>query len=129
MAKKILVADDDTHVRILLEQTLEDFEDVGVEVLLALDGQQAWDLARTEQPDVIILDVMMPELSGFDVCERIKNDPALSHIHIIMLTAKGQSKDHKRSIAVGANEFLTKPFSPKRLVDRVASLLDVDVTL
>ncbi len=86
-------------------------------------------IVLAERPDVIILDVMMPELSGFEVCERIKNDPDLSYIHIIMLTAKGQAKDHKRSIEVGANEYITKPFSPKRLVDRVAKVLDVPVTL
>ena len=129
MAKKILIADDDTHVRILLEQTLEDFEDVGVELLLAHDGLQAWNVAQAERPDVIILDVMMPELSGYDVCERIKNDPDLSRIHIIMLTAKGQAKDHRRSIEVGADEYITKPFSPRRLVERVATVLGVQVTL
>ena len=129
MAKKILIADDDTHVRILLEQTLEDFEDVGVELLLAHDGLQTWNIVQAERPDVIVLDVMMPEISGFEVCERIKGDPDLSHIHIIMLTAKGQAKDHRRSIEVGADEYITKPFSPRRLVERVATVLGVQVTL
>ena len=127
MPKKILVVDDDTHVRILLEQTLEVFEDAGVELLLATDGREAWDVIQAERPDVIILDVMMPEMSGYEVCERLRADPNCAHAHVIMLTAKGQVKDHQRGLEVGANEYITKPFSPRRLVARVAEVLDVQL--
>ncbi len=127
MPKKILIVDDDTHVRILLEQTLEVFEDAGVEVLLATNGREAWDAAQAERPDVIVLDVMMPGISGYEVCERIKGDPDCAHAHVIMLTAKGQARDHQRGIEVGADEYVTKPFSPRRLVARVADVLDVQL--
>jgi two-component system alkaline phosphatase synthesis response regulator PhoP len=128
MSKKILIVDDAVHIRVLLEQTLEDFEDVGVQVRSVCDGIEAWNTIQTYRPDLIILDVMMPGMSGYEVCERLKNDPNLSHAYVIMLTAKGQTIDHERSIEVGADEYITKPFNPKHLVKRVAAVLDVEVT-
>lgn len=127
MAKKILIVDDEVHMRALLEQTLEDFEDAGIELLSAGDGLEAWDVVQTERPNLIILDVMMPGLSGYDVCQRIKNDPDLSSTHIIMLTAKGQAMDQQRSIEVGADEYITKPFSPNYLVERATDVLGIKV--
>jgi two-component system alkaline phosphatase synthesis response regulator PhoP len=128
MPKTILIADDAVHIRILLEQTLEDFEDAGVEVLSASDGLEAWEFIQAKRPDLLILDVMMPGLSGYEVCQRLKSDPGLSHAHVIMLTAKGQAKDHERGLQVGADEYITKPFNPRHLVKRVAEVLHVQVS-
>ena len=125
MSTKILFADDHVHIRVILGQTLEGFEDLGVEVLPARDGTEAWNIIQAERPDLVILDVMMPGLSGFEVCQFLKSDPDLSHAHVIMLTAKGQAVDHERSVEVGANEYITKPFSPKGLIRRVAQILDI----
>ena len=127
MSKKILIADDEVHIRALLELTLEDLEDAGVELLSASNGLEAWDIAQAEQPDLIILDVMMPGLSGYEVCQLVRCDPDLSNTHIIMLTAKGQEADQGRSIEVGANEYITKPFDPNYLIGRAADVLGVKV--
>jgi len=127
MSKKILIADDEVHIRVLLELTLEDLEDAGVELLSASDGLEAWDIAQAEQPDLIILDLMMPGLSGYEVCQLVRCDPDLSNTHIIMLTAKGQEADQRRSIEVGADEYITKPFDPNYLIGRAADVLDVKI--
>jgi two-component system alkaline phosphatase synthesis response regulator PhoP len=127
MPTRILYADDHTHIRVLLEQTLEGFEDVGVELLSASDGIEAWEIIQAKRPNLVILDVMMPGLSGYEVCQHLKSDPDLSHAHVIILTAKGQAVDHERSVEVGADEYITKPFSPKRLTARVADVLGIQV--
>jgi two-component system alkaline phosphatase synthesis response regulator PhoP len=125
MSKKILLVDDEAHIRVLLELTLEDLEDAGVELLSASDGLEAWDIVQAERPDLIILDVMMPGLSGYEVCQFVRHDPDMSNTYIIMLTAKGQEADQRRSIEVGANEYITKPFDPNYLVGRAADVLGV----
>ncbi len=127
MHKKILIVDDEVYIRVLLEQTLEDFEDAGIELLSADDGLEAWDIVQAEQPNLILLDVMLPGISGYDVCQRIKSDPDLRNIHVIMLTAKGQEVDRLRSIEVGANEYVTKPFDPDYLIERTSDVLGVRV--
>jgi two-component system alkaline phosphatase synthesis response regulator PhoP len=127
MPTRILYADDHTHIRVLLEQTLEGFEDVGVELLSASDGIEAWEIIQAKRPNLVILDVMMPGLSGYEVCQHLKSDPDLSHAHVIILTAKGQAVDHERSVEVGADEYITKPFSPKRLTARVADVLGIQM--
>jgi DNA-binding response OmpR family regulator len=127
MPKRILIVDDAVHIRVLLEQTLEDFEDVGVEVLSASSGAQAWETIQAKQPDLIILDVMMPGLSGYEVCQRVKDEPRLSHAYVIMLTAKGQARDHERGLEVGADEYITKPFNPRHLARHIAGILGVSV--
>jgi two-component system alkaline phosphatase synthesis response regulator PhoP len=127
MSKKILIVDDEAFIRVLLEQTLEDFEDAGIELLSVGDGVEAWATVQAARPDLLILDVMLPGLSGFEICQRIKRDPALSGIHVIMLTAKGQEADRLRSIEVGADEYVTKPFQPDDLVKRAANALGVSI--
>lgn len=123
MSKKILIVDDEPYIQTLLRQALEDLEDSGVELLLVGDGQKAWELIQSERPDLIILDLMLPGLSGYEICERVKSDPALAGTHIIMLTAKGQAIDRKRGFDVGADEYITKPFELKLLVGRIVSAL------
>ena len=127
MSKKILIVDDEIYIRVLLEQTLEDFEDAGVELLSAGNGLEALEIAQSKQPDLIIMDVMMPGLSGHETCQRIRNDPNLAKTHIIMLTAKGQEIDRLHSIDAGANEYITKPFDPDQLAKRAADVLGVRV--
>jgi two-component system, OmpR family, alkaline phosphatase synthesis response regulator PhoP len=117
---KILIADDEDALRLLAYETLVDDD---VEILLAEDGVQALNLARQEKPDLILLDVAMPGLTGFEVCQKLKADPQTNHILIVMLTAHGQNSDRERAVAVGADHFMTKPFSPVQLLKLVNQIL------
>ncbi|MBN1873162.1 MAG: response regulator [Anaerolineae bacterium] len=123
--KKILVVDDEAFIRVLLAQTLEELEDVGVEILLAGDGQEGLDTALAERPNLIFLDVMMPKLSGYDVCRQIKE--TAPGIYVILLTAKGQSIDKEKGSKVGADEYVTKPFDPDYILERAAEILGVEL--
>src|SRR3989338_9953849 len=107
---KILIADDEPSLRLLVRATLS--SNKSFDLVEASDGQEALTKAQNEMPDLLLLDVMMPGLSGFEVCERLKNDPKTKGIVIIMLTAKGQQADRAWAISVGTDYFLTKPFSP-----------------
>ncbi len=127
MRQKILIVDDEPHIRALLEQTLEDFEDEGIELLTAGDGLEAWELIQDEQPNLVILDVMMPRMSGYEVCERLRAEPSLKDTYVIMLTAKGQEVDRQRGEEVGADEYVTKPFDPDYLIERSEAILGVSL--
>jgi len=127
MGKKILIADDEPFIRALLEETLEDFEDKGVTLLIARDGQETLSLAQKEHPDLVFLDVMMPHMNGYDVCEYIKRDKALSSIYVILLTARGQEVDKERGMDVGADEYITKPFDPDLIIRRAQEVLNLKV--
>ena len=127
MSKKVLIVDDEVYVRALLEQALEDFKNAGVELLSVDEGEEAWNTVQIERPDLVILDLMLPGLSGYEICKRIKSNPDLSDIYIIILTAKGQAADRRRGIAAGANEYITKPFDLGHLIERTADVLDVTV--
>jgi two-component system alkaline phosphatase synthesis response regulator PhoP len=124
MSKKILIVDDDSHIRILLELTLEKLEDQGVELLLAADGQEGLDLALEKRPDLIFLDLRMPCLDGYGVCEGVKT--AGGRTHVILLTAKGQAVDKERGAEVGADEYITKPFDPDYILERAATVLGLE---
>ena len=115
-AKKILIVDDEPHLRMLIQQTLEELEDDGVELLTATNGEEALETIRAEQPDLVLLDVMMPKQNGFDVCHVVKKELGWSHVRIILLTAKGQEFDRNRGIEVGADLYMTKPFDPDALI-------------
>ena len=119
----VLIVDDEQHIRLLIEQTLEELEDEGVELLTAVDGEQAVDVVRNQPPDLVFLDVSMPKLDGFEVARTIKQDPALSGTTVIMLTARGQAVDREAGIAAGADEYLTKPFDPDDLLRRARTAL------
>jgi len=125
MAKKILIVDDEPHIRILLEQTLELLEDQGVELIAAEDGREGLQTALDEQPDLIFLDVNMPYLSGYEVCQRIKE--ADHQIPVILLTAKGQALDKERGREAGADEYVTKPFDPDQVLNKAAQILGIDI--
>jgi DNA-binding response OmpR family regulator len=123
--KCILVVDDEAFIRVLLAQTLEELEDVGVEILLAADGQEGLDMAISERPDLIFLDVMMPKLSGYEVCSKIKEMD--DSIYVILLTAKGQTIDKEKGASMGADEYVTKPFDPDYILERAAEIIGVEL--
>jgi two-component system, OmpR family, alkaline phosphatase synthesis response regulator PhoP len=121
--KRILIVDDEVHIRILMEQTLEDLEDVGVELLIACDGAEALEMIQSERPDLVFLDVMMPKMSGFEVCEAVKSDADLKSTYIVILTAKGQEFDVNRGQEVGADRYMTKPFDPDQIFQIAVDVL------
>lgn len=123
MSKKLLIVDDEAHIRMLLEQTLEDLEDEGVEILLADNGAQALEIITSEKPNLVFLDVMMPKMNGMEVCQRVKSESALQDVYIILLTAKGQELDKQRGLDLGANRYMTKPFDPDEILDIAKQIL------
>ena len=120
---KILIVDDEPHLRTLIQQTLEELEDDGVELLTAANGEEALETIRDEQPNLVFLDVMMPKKNGFDVCHAVKKELGLGQIYIILLTAKGQEFDRQRGQDVGADLYMTKPFDPDALLEKARSVL------
>ena len=112
----VLIVDDEQHIRLLIEQALEELEDDGVELLTAPDGEVALDVVRNQSPDLVFLDVTMPKMNGFDACDAIKHDLGRSGTFICMLTAKGQAYDRERGLEAGADLFMTKPFDPDELL-------------
>jgi DNA-binding response OmpR family regulator len=120
---KILIVDDEPHLRMLIQQTLEELEDEGVELLMAGDGQQALDTIREEKPNLVLLDVMMPRKNGFDVCHAVKHELGMGGTYVILLTAKGQEFDRQRGQEVGADLYMTKPFDPDALLEKARSVL------
>jgi DNA-binding response OmpR family regulator len=127
VTQKILIVDDEPHIRLLLERTLEDLEDRGVELFVAANGKQALDLVDAERPDLVLLDVMMPLVDGFEVCRSIKGRPELRRTYVILLTAKGQELDRATGVDVGADSYLTKPFDPDAILGRAAQVLGIDL--
>jgi two-component system, OmpR family, alkaline phosphatase synthesis response regulator PhoP len=125
---KILIVDDEPHLRMLIQQTLEELEEEGVDLLTASNGEEALETIRNERPDLVFLDVMMPKKNGFDVCNAVKNEMGLGHIHIILLTAKGQEFDRKRGQEVGADLYMTKPFDPDALIAKARSVLGLSTS-
>lgn len=123
MSKKILIVDDEPHIRLLMEQTLEELEDEGIELLTAENGEEALNAIQVEKPDLVFLDVMMPKLNGFDVCNAVKNELQLEGVYIIMLTAKGQEFDKQKGQQVGADLYMTKPFDPDEVVEKSREIL------
>ena len=120
---KILIADDETHIRVLLEQTLEELEDEGVELIITANGQEALENIVAERPELVFLDVMMPKMNGFEVCSKIKNELGMRDIYIILLTAKGQEFDKQKGLEVGADQYMTKPFNPDEIVAKAREVL------
>ncbi len=126
MDKKILIVDDEAHIRMLIGQTLEELEDEGVEFLTADNGQAALELIQTEKPNLVFLDVMMPKMNGMDVCKKVKKELALHDVYIIILTAKGQELDRQKGQEVGADIYMTKPFDPEVLLNKAKEVLRID---
>ena len=127
MSKKVLIVDDESHIRLLLEQTLDPLVDADVEVTTADNGGAALEAIRRDRPDLVLLDVMMPVMNGFDVCRAVKSDPELKATFVVMLTAKGQELDRVTGAEVGADLYLTKPFDPDDVLARAAKVLGVEL--
>jgi DNA-binding response OmpR family regulator len=123
--KKILIVDDEAFIRLLLEQTLEDLEDKGVELISAENGEEALAMVKSERPGLVFLDVMIPRMSGFDVCRVIKRDLKLEDVYVVILTAKGQEYDKEIGRQVGADLYVTKPFDPDELLELATRILMV----
>jgi two-component system, OmpR family, alkaline phosphatase synthesis response regulator PhoP len=123
MEHKILIVDDEAHIRMLIEQTLEELEDEGVEFLTAENGEIALEIIREENPQLVFLDVMMPKMNGMEVCRRVKKELGLENIFIVLLTAKGQEADRQKGLDVGADVYMTKPFDPEVLLEKAKAVL------
>ena len=120
MSHKILIADDEPNILISLEYLMKR---EGFDVRVARDGQEALDAVAADCPDLLLLDVMMPRKSGFDVCQALRADERYSALRILMLTAKGRDTDLAKGLALGADGYMTKPFSTRELVERVKAML------
>ena len=118
--KKILIVDDEPNIVMTLEYT---FKKSNYEVFIARDGQEALDLLKTNFPDVIILDIMMPMVDGFATLEQIRKDANLQHTKVMFLSAKNKESDIEKGLALGAYAYMTKPFSIKKVVEKVEELL------
>jgi two-component system, OmpR family, alkaline phosphatase synthesis response regulator PhoP len=118
--KKILIVDDEPNIVMALEYT---FKKQNFEVFIARDGQEALDILKNQLPDIIILDVMMPNVDGYATIEQIKADEKLNHCKIIFLSAKNKEKDIEKGLMLGANAYVTKPFSLKKLTEQINELL------
>jgi DNA-binding response OmpR family regulator len=125
MNRKILIVDDEAHLRMLISQALEDLEDEGVELLTAGNGEEALEAIKAEKPNLVFLDVMMPKMSGFDVCNAVKNELGMKDVHIVLLTAKGQEFDKQKGQEAGANLYMTKPFDPDALLAKAKEVLGI----
>ena len=120
MAKKILIVEDEPNIVISLEFVLTA---AGYEVAVARDGSEAIDMTGKLRPDLVVLDVMLPAVDGFEVCRHIRRAPATRDTRILMLSARGRESEMEKGAAAGANAYMTKPFATKELVDTVANLL------
>ena len=120
---KVLIVDDEDALRFILQQTLEEFEEVGLVILSASNGEEGLNLIINERPDIVFLDVMMPIIDGFEVCRKVKKELGLTNIFIVILTAKGQSVDSEKSNEVGADLYLSKPFNPMKIMEIVSEKL------
>jgi two-component system, OmpR family, alkaline phosphatase synthesis response regulator PhoP len=118
--KNVMIVDDDPHVVRSLAFVLNK---EGYNIRTTSDGEEALEKIRDSKPNLMLLDIMMPKKNGYEVCQEVKNNPALSDIYIIMLSAKGQEADREQGLSMGANEFMTKPFSPMKVVERVKQIL------
>jgi DNA-binding response OmpR family regulator len=117
----ILIADDEPNIVISLEYLLQR---EGYRVLVARDGKEALDTIRATPPDLVLLDVMLPGVSGFDVCQKIRENPAWNGMRVLMLTAKGRDVEMSKGMALGADAYITKPFSTKELLAQIREQLE-----
>lgn len=120
MTAKILIADDEESVLVSLEYLMRR---EGYEVCLARDGEEALAVLHAQRPSLVILDVMMPKKTGFEVCSALRDDASISATTVLMLTAKGRDTDVAKGLAVGADAYMTKPFSTRELLDKVREML------
>lgn len=120
---KILIADDEKYIRLLLEQTLEEITDEGVEIFFAVNGHEAIEIIAKEEPQLVFLDLMMPKFTGLEVCDIVKNKLGLKNIHIVMLTAKCQVGDMQQGLGIGADDYISKPFDLDEIIEITKKVL------
>jgi two-component system, OmpR family, alkaline phosphatase synthesis response regulator PhoP len=120
MTKKVLIVDDEPNITISVEFLMRR---EGFEVLVARDGEEGLARIRADRPDLVVLDVMMPKLDGFEVCKAVRADPTLAGVRILMLTAKGRAAEISKGLSLGADAYIPKPFSTRELVAKVKELL------
>ena len=118
---KILVVDDENYILHILDFSLGA---EGYEVITAEDGEEAVRKTRDERPDLVVLDVMMPKMDGYETCKRLKEEEATRNIPVILLSAKGRTMDQNKGFEVGADDYITKPFSPRKLIEKIGTVLD-----
>ena len=119
-AVRVLVVDDDP---VILELLRINFEIEGFEVFSASDGQEGLERARADSPDVVLSDIMMPRVDGLEFLARLRDDPATAGVPVVLLSAKAQNAEVQRGLALGADDYVTKPFDPLELIDRVNAVL------
>jgi DNA-binding response OmpR family regulator len=119
--KRVLVVDDEIYIVHILEFTLT-ME--GYEVLTAADGEEALRKIEQDRPDLVVLDIMMPKLDGYEVCRRLRQDDEFRSLPVILLSAKGRPIDRETGLEVGADDYIVKPFSPRRLLEKIRELLE-----
>ncbi|MFH1279614.1 MAG: response regulator [Candidatus Eisenbacteria bacterium] len=118
--RKILIVDDEPFI---LKSLLFIFKREGFDVLCAINGEQGLELLREHRPALVFLDIMLPGRDGYDICREIKEDEELKGTHVVLLTAKGQEADKQRAFQIGADDYVTKPFSPSRVVEKARAVL------
>ena len=123
MEQKLLIVDDEAHIRMLIEQTLEELEDQDVKFFTAENGEEALEIIQSENPQLVFLDVMMPKMNGMEVCRRVKKELGLNNVFIVLLTAKGQELDRQKGLEVGADLYMTKPFDPEVILNKAREVL------
>ncbi len=121
MSYRILIVDDEPNIVLSLEYLMKK---EGFEVLTAVNGEEALRLVERDQPDLILLDIMIPKLDGYEVCQSVRADPNCDGIRIIMLTAKGRAVEREKGLALGADAYISKPFSTREVVEKVRSILE-----
>ena len=119
--KRVLIVDDEDMTRVLLTHILQRMRVDGLEVLLAEDGEEAVKMATDQRPGLILLDVLLPKMNGYDVCQRVRRIVDYNP-YVVILTARGNSNDRQRAEAIGANDFMTKPFNPARLMNQLSTI-------
>jgi len=122
MAKKILIVDDEKDYVRVIEQTLTD---EGYKVITAFSGKEALEKVRDEAPDLMVLDINMPGMDGYEVCKEIRKDPLYKHLPIVMLTIRRERNDKIKGMNLGSDEYITKPFRPKELLLRIKKIFQV----
>jgi DNA-binding response OmpR family regulator len=125
MIKKLLIADDNVENLELLVKVLQRFRASGLDILTATDGAEAYAVIQKEKPDLVLLDLMMPGMDGYEICRQVKANPETEHTYIIMVSAKTQAEDRRRAAQAGADEYVTKPFDIAHVLDRVRAVLNV----
>ncbi len=120
MSQHILIVDDEKNIAISVDYLLRR---EGYTVSVAHDGEEGLRLIREQRPDLVLLDIMMPKLDGFQVCQIVRQDPALAGVRIVMLTAKGRDAEREKGLTLGADAYITKPFSTRELVSQIKALL------